>query len=122
MKELKTHKDLDVWKRSIDFSIQIYKLTRGFPDEEKFGLISQMRRAAISIPSNIAEGAARTSPKEFIHFLSISLGSLSEIETQLIIANQLLFIDIDNFELVGNELEIIRKQLLGLRNSIGRAG
>jgi four helix bundle protein len=75
------HKDLDVWKRSMDLVVKVYQITKLFPDTEKYGLTSQMRRAAVSIPSNIAEGAARKGDKEFIQFLYISIGSLSELET-----------------------------------------
>jgi len=89
----KCHEDLEIWKKSIILVKEIYVITRNFPEEEKFVLISQMRRAAISIPSNIAEGAARKSKKEFANFLSISLGSLSELETQLIISKELDYID-----------------------------
>ena len=88
-----THEKLDVWKLSIDFVTHIYKITQSFPSEEKFGLTNQMRRAAVSIPSNIAEGAARQSDKENIQFLYISLGSLSELETQLIISQNLDYFD-----------------------------
>jgi len=88
-----THEKLDVWKLSIDFVTHIYKITQSFPSEEKFGLTNQMRRAAVSIPSNIAEGAARKSDKENIQFLYISLGSLSELETQLIISQNLDYFD-----------------------------
>lgn len=84
-----THENLDIWKLSIEFVTKVYSLTQHFPSEEKFGLISQMRRAAISIPSNIAEGAARKSNKEFLQFLYISLGSIAEIDTQLIISDNL---------------------------------
>ena len=72
---MKTHKDLDVWKLSIDFVTDIYKVTSSFPKEDQFGLTNQIRRAAVSVPSNIAEGAARNSDKEFLRFLYISLGS-----------------------------------------------
>ena len=78
---IKTHKDLDVWKLSIQLVKNIYQLTSKFPSEEKFGLVAQIRRAAVSIPSNISEGEARNSDKDYIRFLYISLGSLSEIET-----------------------------------------
>lgn len=84
-----THKELDVWKEAIELVVKIYKLTVDFPSSEKYGLISQIRRSAVSIPSNIAEGAARGSTKEYIHFLNISLASLSELETQLIISEKL---------------------------------
>ena len=89
---MKTHKDLDVWKFAIEFVTNIYKATSDFPDEEKFGLTSQLRRASVAIPSNIAEGAARNHPKEFIQFLYIALSSASEIETQLIIYHRKLHI------------------------------
>ena len=84
-----THKDLDVWKISMDFVVDIYKLTQNFPHDEKFGLTSQLRRAAVSVPSNIAEGAARKGAKEYIQFLYVALGSIAEIDTQLIIAERL---------------------------------
>ena len=93
MSEIKNHKDLTVYKNSIDFVVSIYRLTKSFPSDEKFGLISQLRRAAVSIPSNIAEGAARKNTKEFIQFLYHSLGSASEIETQIELAKRLNFID-----------------------------
>jgi four helix bundle protein len=88
-KTIKGHKDLDVWKRSIDLVLQIYKVTDTFPKHELYTLTSQMRKAAVSIPSNIAEGAGRKNRKEFIQFLYVSLGSLAELETQLIIAEKL---------------------------------
>ena len=76
---------MEVWKLSIDLVEKVYIITNDYPSNEKFGLVSQIRRAAISIPSNIAEGSARKSDKEFIQFLYIALGSLSELETQFII-------------------------------------
>ncbi|MBE0651537.1 MAG: four helix bundle protein [Bacteroidales bacterium] len=91
--DLKSHKDLEVYKTSMDLVSSIYKITKGFPDDEKFGLTSQIRRAAISIPSNIAEGAARKNTKEYIQFLYHSLGSASEIETQLDLAERLGFLE-----------------------------
>jgi four helix bundle protein len=79
---MKSHKDLDVWRLAMDLAQQTYEITRAFPREEQFGLSAQMRRAAVSIPSNIAEGAARQGQKEFAQFLFFSLGSASELETQ----------------------------------------
>ncbi len=79
--ELKTLKDLDVWNKAMDFTEQLYALTRTFPKEEQFGLVSQIRRSAVSIRSNIAEGAARNSDKESLQFLYVSLGSLAGVET-----------------------------------------
>jgi four helix bundle protein len=104
-----THEDLDVWKLSMDLVEDIYKLTYNFPSEEKFGLISQLRRAAVSVPSNIAEGAARKSDKEYIQFLYIALGSLAEIETQLLISKRLGFCD---SEAIFNQTRIVKSKLL----------
>lgn len=89
--KIKSHKDLHAWQQSMDLVEMIYKLTSNFPDAEKFGLTSQLRRAAVSIPSNIAEGSGRNSQKELLHFLYIALGSLSEVETQIEIARRLEF-------------------------------
>ena len=94
MGDVKTHKDLDIWKIGIELVLKIYELTNKFPDAERFGLTSQMRRCAVSIPANISEGAARNSKKEFIQFLYISLSSLSELETHLTIAEKLNYTDI----------------------------
>lgn len=108
------HKDLDVWKKSMDLVEIFYKLTSAFPEEEKFGLINQMRRAVVSIPSNVAEGAARKSNKEFIQFLHIALGSLAELETQYLIAVRLKYI-IENKE-IENKINEVKRMLLGMRN------
>jgi four helix bundle protein len=86
------HYKLEAWKLARKLVTDVYKLTRGFPKEEMFGLTSQMRRSAVSVPSNIAEGAARSSAKEFAQFLNIARGSLSELETQLLIAVDLGYI------------------------------
>jgi four helix bundle protein len=80
---MKTHKDLEVWQAAIDLAKEVYETTKVYPKEETFGLVSQMRRCAVSIPSNIAEGAARNGRKEFLQFLHIALGSLSELDTQI---------------------------------------
>jgi four helix bundle protein len=109
---MKPHQKLDVWRKSISFVKQIYELTGSYPAEEKFGLVSQMRRAAISIPSNISEGAARSSQKEFIHFLYISQGSASELETQIIISKELSFITPAVAESILNDLENISKMII----------
>ncbi len=110
------HKDLDVWKKSMDLVEVIYKLTQQFPDAEKFGLISQMRRAAVSIPSNLAEGVARKGDKELIHFLHIALGSLLELDTQYLIAVRLNFTEKNDS--IENLLTEVKKLLLGFRNYI----
>ncbi|MEC9487460.1 MAG: four helix bundle protein [Prosthecochloris sp.] len=109
---MNNHRDLEVWQKSIDFAVNIYRLTEKFPSSELYGLVSQMRRSAVSISSNIAEGAARNGNKEFIQFLHVALGSASEIETQLIIAERLQYIQKD--ELVVHELGGIQKMLMGL--------
>ena len=107
------HKNLDAWKKSIDLVEMIYKLSALFPDEERYGLTSQIRRAAVSIPSNLAEGAARNSKKEFLNFISISLGSLAEVETQVIIAQRLNFCEPSNdFD----QINEVRALIIGLRN------
>jgi four helix bundle protein len=102
-------KDLLVWQQSIDLTANIYALTSSFPKSELFGLSSQIQRAAVSVPSNIAEGHARDSTKEYLRFISIALGSQAEVETQLVIANKLLFL---NNEILG--------ELLGKTGEIGR--
>ena len=109
---MKTHIDLDVWKFSMDFVENIYKLSANFPKEEMYGLTSQIRRAAVSIPSNIAEGASRQSRKEFVQFLYISLGSLSEVETQLMLSERLQFVE--NIQPILNNAITIKKMLNGL--------
>ncbi len=105
-----THKDLDVWKLSIQLVKDIYQLTSKFPSEEKFGLTAQIRRSAVSVPSNISEGAARNSNKDYVRFLYIALGSLSEIETQLIIAKELSFSN--NIDQLMDQVVLIRPKLL----------
>lgn len=105
-----THKELDVWKLGMDIVERIYKITNSFPKSEQFGLMSQMRRAAVSIPSNIAEGAARNSSKENIHFLYFSLGSLSELETQCLISQRLGFLNDKSIfeELTTEKMKLIK--------------
>jgi four helix bundle protein len=101
-----------VWKQSIELAKAVYDLTRGFASSEMYGLTSQMRRAAVSIPSNIAEGAARNSDKELIQFLYIALGSLAELETQYILSKEFGYTD-DCVDLEKG-LQIVRTMLLGL--------
>jgi four helix bundle protein len=115
---VKSHKDLYVWQKSIEFVVSIYTLTNNFPKDELYGLTSQMRRAGISISSNIAEGAARSSKKEFIKYLYIALGSSSELETHIIISKELSYISIDEYNSLLNDLSEIRMMLLGLIKSL----
>ncbi len=83
---MKSHKDLDVWRLAVDLATEVYKVTKSFPKNEQYDMVSQMRRSAVSIASNVAEGAARQSSKEFTQFLHFALGSASELDTQLEIA------------------------------------
>ena len=116
MKVIRTHKDLDVWQVSMELVKDIYALTKNFPSDEKFGLINQLRRAAVSIPSNIAEGASRQSSKETIQFLYVALGSLSEVETQVEIARNLDYIN-EIGSVLGKILRV-RMMLLALLKSV----
>jgi four helix bundle protein len=115
---MKTHKDLDVWNYSIDLVTELYQITAKFPKEETYGLSSQMRRAAVSIPSNIAEGAARNHKNEFRQFLYISLSSAAELETQLIISERLSYISKNQNENLIDKLNTISRMLQGLIKSI----
>ncbi|MCX5718498.1 MAG: four helix bundle protein [Nitrospirae bacterium] len=99
----KPHKKLKVWQRAMDLCIRVYEVTEGFPKHELYGLASQMRRAAVSIPCNIAEGAARSSGKESAQFYNIARASLSELDTQIEITDRLKYIDLN----VREELESI---------------
>ena len=111
---MRPHEKLDVWKRAVDLVVEIYQATEAFPKEEKFGLTSQVRRAAVSIPANIAEGAARTSTKEFLNFLSIAQGSASEVATELLIAHRLGYLNRDLFQRLHTNLDDISRMILGL--------
>ena len=106
---IKTYKDLEIWQKGMDLTILVYDLSGNLPPEERYGLNSQMRRSAVSVPSNIAEGSARNTMKEFIQFLYVSLGSLAELETQLIICLRLKYISSE--ETLKNIEEIRRKIL-----------
>ena len=109
---MRTHKDLDIWKLGIELVELIYKICEKYPNEEKFGIVSQIKRASVSIPSNIAEGSTRNSQKEFIQFCYIALGSLSEVETQLIISKRLNFISDNTLNEILKKVEVLRKKLL----------
>lgn len=111
---MKTHKDLDSYKLSVDFVTEIYKITSHFPKEEMFGLVSQMRRSAVSIPSNIAEGSARNHQKEYVQFLYIALSSAAELDTQLLIAFKLTYIDEGKYLNAVESLNLICRMIQGL--------
>ena len=112
------YKELEIWKRAIDLTVDVYDLTKNFPEDEKFGLTSQIKRAAVSVPSNIAEGAGRNSNKEFNQFLGISTGSLFEVETQLIIAERLNFLTSDQTEKVLQKSDEIVRMTKSLKNKL----
>ncbi|MBD3750302.1 MAG: four helix bundle protein [Sphingobacteriales bacterium] len=114
-------KDLKVWQKAIDLAVDICETMSSYPNEEKYGLVSQMKRCSVSIPSNIAEGSGRGSDKEFNHFLNISQGSVFELETQLIISNRLALLD-DNSasDLIAKTSEI-QKMVFSLGNKIRKA-
>jgi len=109
------HQQLDVWQESRRFVVRIYGLTRSFPSDERFGLTAQLRRASVSIPSNIAEGAGRGSKRYFAQFVGIATGSASEVETQLLIARDLELGNTDEIDSAIVEIRRIRKMLWGLR-------
>ena len=110
------HKDLEVWKKAIELVKLVYIITDDLPHKEEYGLCSQIRRAVVSIPSNIAEGCARFSSKETVRFLDIALGSLAEVDTQLIIARELGYLQSNDevLELLGK----VNALLIGLRKSV----
>jgi four helix bundle protein len=111
-------KNLEIWKRSRYFCSKIYAVTSNFPDNEKFGITNQLRRASVSIPSNIGEGSSRASNKEFSRFLEIAIGSAYEIETQLLISNDLDFLEFDTLKILLYELEEIVKMISKFRSTL----
>ena len=116
----RAHKNLEVWQLSVALATFVYQITETFPKSEIYGLISQMRRAVVSIPSNIAEGAARFSSKEFAQFLNIAGGSLSELDTQIEIAYNLKYINIEQREELDRRMDLISIKLAGLISVIRR--
>ena len=114
----RAHYNLDAWRLSRHLVGAVYRLTQGFPREEVFGLSSQMRRAAVSIPSNIAEGSARTGEREFAQFLNIARGSLSELETQLLIASDLGYMSMDHP--IFATVDRVSKLITGLHKTISK--
>ena len=107
-----------VWQRSMDLAERVYQATQEFPGAERFGLVTQMRRAAISIPSNIAEGQSRNSTGEFIQFLGVARGSLAELETQAELAQRLKMLSADKHRALAAEIVEISKMLSGLLTSL----
>lgn len=109
---------LRVWQTAMDFTVKLYETSKSLPKEEIYALSNQMRRAAVSIPSNIAEGQSRNGEKEFIHFLAIARGSVAELKTQLMICEKLSYISTDEVDQLMGQLIDIDKMLSGLINSI----
>ncbi|QDH78149.1 four helix bundle protein [Echinicola soli] len=114
------YKELQVWKNATELAVDIYEITEKLPKQEKFGLISQINRAVVSIPSNIAEGAGRNSNKDFDRFLGIALGSAFELDTQLIISNKLDYIEKSDYVKVSKNLETIHNMIFGLKRSLNK--
>jgi len=113
-----SYKDLHAWQKAIELVLQVYTTTRNFPKEELYGLVSQLRRAAVSVPSNIAEGKGRSSDKEFVLFLHHARGSLLELETQVLIARKLGYRRQDHGQELAARTEELARMLNGLINSI----
>ncbi|HXT62429.1 MAG TPA: four helix bundle protein [Pyrinomonadaceae bacterium] len=115
---LKSYRELLVWQKAIELTVLVYRLTEVFPKREVYGLAAQLRRAAVSIPSNIAEGYGRGSRKEYLQFLSIAQGSLKELETQIILAQRLTYSTQSQAERILSEAETVGKMLGGLIRSL----
>jgi four helix bundle protein len=116
---IRDHHDLEIWRRSMDLVQEVYRVTRGFPREEVYGLAAQLRRAAVSVPSNIAEGHGRTGKQEFLHHLSIARGSLLEAETQIEVAARLGYVTADA---VADVLQRMHAVSNGIRSLLRRWG
>jgi len=115
---MKNFKNLKVWQNGVDIVVDIYKSTEDFPKDEMYGLTGQIKRSAVSIPSNIAEGAGRNSDKDFNRFLDVALGSSFELETQLIIANKLNFLKDEDFIQLNERIDEEQKMIMGLQKSL----
>jgi four helix bundle protein len=119
---LKSYRDLLVWQKAVELALLIYRLSEGFPKREIYGLASQVRRAGVSVPSNIAEGYGRNSRREYLQFLSIAQGSLKEMETQTIIAKRLGYVTVSQADRVLADAEIVGKMLGNLIRSLRSKG
>jgi four helix bundle protein len=117
-KDQKPHRNLVAWQKGMDLVIEVYKLTQDFPDRELYGLTSQLRRAALSVPSNIAEGAANRTPSQFSQFLSNALGSLNELDTQMELSFRLGYLSKDRYNQIAKLLDECLALTYGLRKSL----
>ena len=115
---IKSYRDLEVWQKAMDLVVMCYQMTKKFPKNEIYGLTSQLQRAAVSVPANIAEGRQRQHSKEFLQHLSIAYGSLAEVETHVQIAGRLNYMNEDQTDKILNKAEEIGTMLKGLRRSI----
>lgn len=118
--EIHSYRDLHVWQRAVELVEEVYRVSAGFPAEERYGLTSQIRKAAVSVPSNIAEGYGRRRTGHYVHHLDIANGSLKEVETQLIIAGRLAFIEKEQAKEAWSLLQQTGKMLTGLTRSLTR--
>jgi len=116
--DTRSHRKLDVWQKSMELVREIYQITSALPKNEEYGLSSQMRRAAVSVPSNLAEGAARKGKNEFKQFLNIAQGSLSELDTQIELAHMLGYMASERHREIMSKMTEISKMLYGLSNSL----
>ena len=108
---LKNYKELKVWQKSYQLCLEIYKATKEFPDEEKYGLKSQLRRAAVSVPSNISEGYSRKTTPEYIQFLYIAYGSICEIETQTLLSSDFGYVETEKFKMLKEKIKEVERML-----------
>lgn len=116
--KIQSYRDLEVWQKAMDLAVECYRVTKQFPKEELFGMTSQIRRAAASIPANIAEGQGRQGTKEFLNFLGIARGSLMEVETHLILCQRVGLIQRTDLENILSLTDQISRMLAGLRKSL----
>jgi four helix bundle protein len=120
--DVRSYRDLEVWQKAMDLVVECYEITKRFPRDEIYGLILQLRRAAVSIPANIAEGRGRKHKAEFIQYLSIAYGSLAELETHLQIAQRLNYIDMEKLNQLLEKTAEIGRMINGLRRSLQDKG
>jgi len=118
--EFKSYRDLDVWQKAMDLVVDSYKATKRFPKSELFGLASQMQRAGVSVPANVAEGRARQHTKEFIRHLSIAYGSLAELETHIQIAERLNYLESDQVDRLMKQTSEVGRMINGLRKTLAK--
>lgn len=117
-----SYRDLEVWRKAMNIVVECYKITKSFPQSEMYGLSSQLQRAAVSIPANIAEGRERQHKKEFLQHIAIAYGSIAELETHIQIAERLNYLDSDQAKYILDQTSEVGRMLNGLRNSIAKKG